>query len=179
MRDNKREKIIIATIECIEKYGMSGVTVRKITEHAGVNVAAVNYYFGDQAKLMEIAMATTLSNGFDITNFTQYNDKDLKEYLTAVFEFLVEGAKKYHNISKAHLYKVYLENDYNSPVTNVMNSFLEEILKNVISKTKMSERALRQRLLWLMGQIIYQIAAPNLFESFGKANIKELIECLF
>ena len=179
MRDNKREKIILATIECIEKYGVNGVTVRKITEHAGVNVAAVNYYFGDQAKLMEIAMTTTLSNGFDITNFEQYDNKDLKEYLIVVFEFLVEGAKKYHNISKAHLYKVYLENDYSSPVTDAMNSFLEKILEKYLSKTEMSEKDLRQRLLWLMGQIIYQIVTPDLFKNFGKANIKELIECLF
>jgi AcrR family transcriptional regulator len=39
------EKIITAAVECIEKYGIKGTTIRQIAEQAGVNIAAVNYYF--------------------------------------------------------------------------------------------------------------------------------------
>ena len=43
--DSMEEKIILATIECLEKYGFQGTTIRKIAEAAGSNSAAVNYYF--------------------------------------------------------------------------------------------------------------------------------------
>lgn len=38
-------KIIEAAIECIEQFGLKGATNRRIAEKAGVNLAAINYYF--------------------------------------------------------------------------------------------------------------------------------------
>ena len=53
-------RIILATIECLERFGVTGTTVRRITEAAGVNVAAINYYFGDKEALLEAALAQSL-----------------------------------------------------------------------------------------------------------------------
>jgi AcrR family transcriptional regulator len=38
--------------------------VRRITEDAGANVAAINYYFGSKDRLIEVALAHTLHEGF-------------------------------------------------------------------------------------------------------------------
>ena len=55
-----KEKIIIATLECIEKKGIQAITVRDIAEKAGINLASVNYYFGSKEALLEEALKYSL-----------------------------------------------------------------------------------------------------------------------
>ena len=49
--DSVEDRIILAAIECIEKYGISGATNRQIALIAGVNNAAINYYFRSKDEL--------------------------------------------------------------------------------------------------------------------------------
>ena len=60
-------KIIQAAIECIEKYGISGATNRQIALEAGVNNAAINYYFRSKEVLIQRCMEITLKNAFDLS----------------------------------------------------------------------------------------------------------------
>lgn len=46
-----RQRIIEAAGEIFASHGYQGATVRQITERAGVNLAAINYHFGDKAEL--------------------------------------------------------------------------------------------------------------------------------
>lgn len=46
-----KERILEAAGEIFAECGFRGSTVRKICERAGVNVAAINYYFGGKEKL--------------------------------------------------------------------------------------------------------------------------------
>ena len=46
-----RERILEAAGEIFAECGFRGATVRKICERAGVNLAAINYYFGGKEKL--------------------------------------------------------------------------------------------------------------------------------
>jgi TetR/AcrR family transcriptional regulator, regulator of cefoperazone and chloramphenicol sensitivity len=49
--ENIRDKILNAAGEVFAQQGFEGATIRAITQRAGVNVAAVNYYFRDKAEL--------------------------------------------------------------------------------------------------------------------------------
>ncbi len=46
-----RQRILEAAGEIFASHGYQGATVRQITERAGVNLAAINYHFGDKAEL--------------------------------------------------------------------------------------------------------------------------------
>ena len=53
-RNETKQKIIDTTVELL-KNGIDYITVRTITELAGVNVSAVNYHFGSLYNLLSIA----------------------------------------------------------------------------------------------------------------------------
>ncbi|MDD3118465.1 MAG: CerR family C-terminal domain-containing protein [Victivallales bacterium] len=48
---DKREKIIPAALEEFVEHGYAGARIRRICDRAGVNLAAVNYYFGGKEEL--------------------------------------------------------------------------------------------------------------------------------
>lgn len=51
-----RDRIISATLDIIGNEGFQNVTVRKIAAAAGVNIAAVNYYFGSKDNVINEAL---------------------------------------------------------------------------------------------------------------------------
>lgn len=48
-----RERIIRAALARVDRVGLDGLTVREIAGAANVNLAAINYYFGSKARLLE------------------------------------------------------------------------------------------------------------------------------
>ncbi|MGC6425289.1 MAG: TetR/AcrR family transcriptional regulator [Lentimonas sp.] len=50
--DNTRSKLLQATEKLFAEHGYRAMTMRDVTEKAGVNIAAVNYHFGSKADLM-------------------------------------------------------------------------------------------------------------------------------
>jgi AcrR family transcriptional regulator len=49
--DSTKQKILIAAGPIFARKGFAKTTVREICEAAGVNLASINYYFGDKGKL--------------------------------------------------------------------------------------------------------------------------------
>lgn len=49
--DNPRQRLLEAAGEIFAEKGFKGATVREIIDRAGVNIAAVNYYFRDKERL--------------------------------------------------------------------------------------------------------------------------------
>lgn len=46
-----RTRLLLAAEDVFAERGYDGATVRQIVEHAGMNVAAINYHFGDKERL--------------------------------------------------------------------------------------------------------------------------------
>jgi AcrR family transcriptional regulator len=50
------EHLVRAAVACIRRDGIEGVTTRAIAREAGMNIAAVNYYFASKDALVAIAL---------------------------------------------------------------------------------------------------------------------------
>ena len=106
MANEKRQKtmetILQAAVECVNEEGLAGATIRKIAQYAGVNSAAISYYFGSRDALIEKVMESTLDNAFDFSDFTFSDDAGYKEVLKEILDHWKWGALSYPGITHAH-----------------------------------------------------------------------------
>ncbi|MCH1624188.1 TetR/AcrR family transcriptional regulator [Ferdinandcohnia quinoae] len=71
-----REKIIDATIACIEEKGSASISLRDISKKAGVALSQIHYYFsGKEGLLIEVA-----------SNFMMEEQEEIKSYLSEIKE---------------------------------------------------------------------------------------------
>lgn len=165
---SKEEKIINAAIQCIEEHGLEGTTIRRIAEIADVNSAAISYYFRSKDNLIEKAMELSLIHAFDWNDYPDINEYSLKEYVVNIFTRLVEGARAFPGLTRAHFFDVYSKGDYNNIAVKSINQFLKEILKNIRQKyPDMDEDKLRTSLVQIASAAFLAPAlTPRLFDSF-------------
>ncbi|MBL9047579.1 MAG: TetR family transcriptional regulator C-terminal domain-containing protein [Tabrizicola sp.] len=52
----RRQQLIEATIDCIARFGLSGTTMAKVTEIAGVSVGLANFHFDSKDRLFEAVL---------------------------------------------------------------------------------------------------------------------------
>ena len=101
-REQNMMNIIVATIDCISEDGIAGATVRNITARAGVNTAAINYYFGSRENLIDAALKETLKNAFDTDDIARKPEDSYKTVFTATLSHWYDGIALYPGITRAH-----------------------------------------------------------------------------
>ena len=186
-KEEVKQNIISASIECIEMEGIQGATIRKIADRAGVNVAAINYHFGSKEQLFQIVMDATLNESF-VNNINDYEEmwqSDAMKALQLFLEDTLEGAVNYPNITKAHLADTFNKSDYSTNSVQRLNEFLTEF-HGLIKKKLRHEDDLESKLsaIQLFSSILIIGMMPSLFDkTFGdklmsSKNQKKFIEVL-
>ena len=127
-----REKIILAAIGCIEKDGLRRVTIRGIARAAGANSAAISYYFGSKERLVDEALKRTLENAFgDWERLLVEERESAEESLRTVLRELLEGARKFPGLVKAHLYEPFINGQFNTPFVRRFHRFLAAMTERI------------------------------------------------
>jgi AcrR family transcriptional regulator len=132
--DAVENKIITAAIECVEQFGLKGATNRRIAEKAGVNLAAINYYFRSKENLVDKVMETTLNNAFDWQDIEKLPGQTAKERCAAIFEDLIKGACDYPGITRAHFYDLITDGNYDSQVVKKYSEFMVNLSADLIQR---------------------------------------------
>ena len=52
LADERRQELIVATIECLKRYGHDGLSVRSISAQAGVSIGLINHHFPNKSELV-------------------------------------------------------------------------------------------------------------------------------
>ena len=160
-----QRKIIDATIECIERVGLQGVTVRKIAEEAGVNIAAINYYFRSKDLLVERAMEQTLHNIFDDWyEWLADPNADLHAVLYRMLEEVIVGSIRYPGISRAHLFAILVEQKTDTPFTVRFRKFLSDLQRIIAAAhPSASDRMIQNALRQLFSAAFFPSLVPAVF----------------
>jgi AcrR family transcriptional regulator len=162
------QKIILTTIDCIEKYGISGATNRRIAEVAGVNIAAINYYFRSKEILIQRVMEITLKNAFDMSDLPPMAGAAPKERCTAVFMAVLEGGLKYPNLTRAHFRSLLVDGQQDAALHAHLNGFLHEQAVDLLGRgIQSSEAELKPVLLQIFSVVVMAVLAPSLVEQTG------------
>lgn len=168
------EKIILATIECIERYGVAGATNRRIAEVAGVNLAAINYYFRSKDMLMQRVSEITLKNAFDLSNTPALPELSPEERCIAIFLEILQGGLRYPNITRSHFYNLLVEGQYDALLAGHVNRFVDDLVSDLQARgCKLAVEELKVTLMQIFSAVTMAILAPTLFEQQGINNLHD------
>jgi AcrR family transcriptional regulator len=159
------EKIILAAIECIEKFGISGATNRKIALMAGVNNAAINYYFRSKEVLIQRCMEITLKNAFDLSGMPTMPGASAQERCIAILMDLIAGGFQYPGITRAHFYNLLAEGKYDALLVGRVNRFIDDLSSDLQARNRMLTLGeIKLSLTQIVSAVLLLILAPGLFE---------------
>ncbi len=101
---DKREKIILAALEEFVEHGYAGARIRDICGAAGVNLAAVNYYFGGKEELFKAVLefSFSLPDPFEELKNDIVNETDPE---TVLFKLIVSFLKNTSSQSVLYRYR--------------------------------------------------------------------------
>jgi AcrR family transcriptional regulator len=164
-----QETIIRATIACIEEFGLNGATNRRIAAKAGVNIAAINYYFRSKQVLLDTVMDITLDNAFDWDDLMHLPGTTALEWCTEIFVDLLLGARNYPNLTRAHFQEVLIDGNYTTPGARRMQAFLVQLVEALIERGVKTERQQIEQAAAQLGMSFISAAlVPHFFENtFG------------
>jgi AcrR family transcriptional regulator len=166
MEDKRvEEKIIAAAIECIEKYGIQDTTNRKIAEMAGINSAAINYYFRSKDVLIRRCMQVTLDNAFDWKDFARFTETSPNERCVAIFNDLLTGGIKYPGLTRAHFYELVADGNYDSMVVDRFNDFIVDLSNDLEARgMNMTKEDLNLACMQIASAAMMMILTPSVFK---------------
>ncbi len=169
-------KIVLAAIACIERQGIHNVTIRSIAKEAGVNSAAINYYFRSKDKLIERAMAATLSHlAGDLREIANDGSRPVAERLRDLLDYLIEGAIRYPRVTRSHLYEPFFEGSSGSEFGGLLAEVLTRIRGDLVREPPARDsRELELLLVHLFSAAMFPALMPTLFQGFSGIDFRDL-----
>jgi len=172
------ERIIQATIDCIESYGIPGATNRRIASTAGVNIAAINYYFRSKDVLIRRCMEITLKNAFDLGDIAPMLGLSAQERCIAILVELITGGLQFPGITRAHFFNLMTKGQYDDLLVERINRFVDDLTVDLQNRgCKLATNELKVALTQIMSTVILNILAPTLFEQQPGANLRDPDTC--
>jgi TetR/AcrR family transcriptional regulator, regulator of cefoperazone and chloramphenicol sensitivity len=174
-RVTAQQKIILATIECIEKNGINSLTVRDIAETAGVNVAAISYYFGSKANLLDTALRVTMDEAFLETE-ELLRDPNTDPYLAlkGFLENTIWGSMNSPGVTKAHLFNPIYDKDKNNYSFTRIKDFMQLLVDRLAAKGDHKERKrIRFAIVQMISAVVMVGLIPELFEQAAGTDFHE------
>ena len=158
----------------IEKFGISGATNREIAQSAGVNLAAINYYFRSKDVLIQRCLEITLDNAFDLSDIDPMPGARAQERCIAILMHLVEGGFRYPGLTRAHFHSLLAEGKPDPLLEEHMNLFIEHLAQDLESRgSGLAPDELRLALIQLVSAVFFAILAPGLFDKRFGGNLHD------
>lgn len=160
-----REKIILAAIETIEKDGLPAVTIRSIARQAGVNSAAINYYFRSKDSLIEDVFRKTIEHSIeDLKVILSAEDKAPRAVLEEFLLYLMDGAVLYPGLTKSHMYDVLIGRKSDNLFLRRINALLAVVAEKLrmIKPAALPERS-KEAAVRMISAVIFPALMPRAF----------------
>jgi len=173
MMEGAELRILEAAIATIEECGFDNVTIRRIAARAGVNIAAINYYFKSKELLLDKVIEVTLENTFDWSDLDYTESLPPKEQLLAIMEHLAKGAQTYPATTRAQFYDIIMYGENDTPAALALNRFMETLCQKIRDKgIKMNEKDLRISMSQIFMAGLFSVGVmPGVYQPFLRADL--------
>jgi TetR/AcrR family transcriptional regulator, regulator of cefoperazone and chloramphenicol sensitivity len=92
--EESRHRLLLAAVQCFAEHGFAKTSTRMIATLAGVNIAAISYYFGDKAGLYRAAYTEPMGTPKDDIAFFAAKDLSLEDALRGLYSGFIEPLKQ-------------------------------------------------------------------------------------
>ena len=164
-RMTPEERILTAALDCIAESGLAATTVRSIAARAGLNAAAVNYYYRTKDKLVEAALRSAWTHVADDLERITGAAETPGEAVEAAGRFLLEGAFRYPNIIRAIIVE-------QASLGEEAVAFLKTSFERLGSSTQ-AEADLGLGIALLLSFVVFAGIAPAAVEALTGADIRD------
>jgi AcrR family transcriptional regulator len=166
-------KIVLAAIDCIEKYGMDGTTIRQIARAAEVNVAAINYYFRSKDALIRKCREVTLKNAFDFGAMPPMPNLGPTQRCIAIFQELMEGGFRYPGITRSHFRSLIVEGKEDPLLAESLSRFMKDLCADLEARgCPLGRRELGLAISQMLSAVFMTTLAPTLFGGQGESDFR-------
>lgn len=162
-------KLVEATIQQIEMHGLARLTVRSVAAAAGVNIAAVNYYFRSKDALVAAALEGSARHfATDALVMIGRLEEDPETNLTELLVYVLEGGARYPQIARAQLHDGFLASDFSgsfpiqlAPILASLRDALEGMVKGL------SREEASHRVVAAMSGVFFPTVFAGLYRPLG------------
>ncbi|HTN92650.1 MAG TPA: TetR/AcrR family transcriptional regulator [Sorangium sp.] len=167
--DDPRQRLVVAAIEQIEQHGIGQATVRKIAAAAGVNIAAVNYYFRSKEALLAAALEGSIRHMLeDGEELLARMPGDPLDALSGLLGYYLEGCLRFPNLSRAHLNDAFHGDDYSGPFPVLFGPVIERLRDLVQAAVPgLDQRAAAHRVVTALSAVFFPAFFAGLFQGLG------------
>jgi len=166
------QQIILAAIDIVNTHGIKAVTTRRIAEKAGVNSAAMNYYFGSKENLIQKVTELTLSHLFgDWDMILNEPEMDVAVKVFFLLDFTMEGVIRYPGLTTSYFFD---SPTGSTPVRDFVYHFSalsDRISSELQTQVQMSAEDIRYSLGQMMFTVISASMIPEMFTMVAKGDI--------
>jgi TetR/AcrR family transcriptional regulator, regulator of cefoperazone and chloramphenicol sensitivity len=92
--EESRQRLLHAAVQCFAEHGFAKTSTRAIATEAGVNIAAISYYFGDKAGLYRAAFTEPMGTPQDDIALFAGAELSLDEALQGLYGGFIEPLKQ-------------------------------------------------------------------------------------
>lgn len=158
MSNDTKEKIIKAGMEIIGSDGVHAITMRKIAEKCGVNVAAINYHFGSKETLIReslIYFARTMRSIFLKIDQSEYTPEEKLEKFIKLYS---ENMLRYPGVPKTIIGQIISEDNIVLDFFNIIKDGMR-MIKGIISEATgiKDDRALSIRMAHMISGLQFPV----------------------
>lgn len=169
-----KQHILESTITAIEQHGVNHLTTRVIAGQAGVNNAALHYYYGTKERLISEALALTARHMLQDTEEILARQEGIQDRLRALFEYLVDGTRRFPNVIRAHLTGPLMEGSSDTPFTRMVETWLDRTSAELRQAVPwMSEAAARISLHACLSAILVAGLMPASLRSHMEMDLRQ------
>lgn len=92
--EESRQRLLEAAVQCFAEQGFAKTSTRTIAAQAGVNIAAISYYFGDKAGLYRAAFTEPMGSPEDDIGLFAGKELSLNDALHGLYTGFIEPLKQ-------------------------------------------------------------------------------------